>query len=392
MNLVLFDDPQIRLNLLPFTFTRPVAAIRVGILTIAEKWEKRLKKTASYKTEDYLQEKFPLQSGGERLLINGALCPDDMLVDAIGMLPAGKFLIKGAVLLAARNPTHDMDATNTIEYAGEPMLIDKPWKIFRENGGQIRADFSLLTTGRKSAGVNDAHTSVYQEEDVFVEEGVTIRAAAINALAGPVYLGKNAIIEEGAIIRGPFAMCEGAHLNMGAKMRGDTTIGPYSKAGGEVSNSVIFGFSNKGHDGFMGNSVIGEWCNLGADTNTSNLKNSYDTVSIWSHSRHAFENTGLQFCGLMMGDHSKCGINTMFNTGTVVDVSSNIFGEGFVRQYVPSFSWGGTAGLTTYRIEKALATAARVMARRNIDLDDKERRILESVFSMTSIFRIWERK
>src|SRR5690606_23809409 len=244
-------------------------------------------------------------------------------------LKSGTFLVKGARLLAARNPQGEMNATNTTEYAGDVTVIERPWRIFQENGNQIRADFSLLTAHRKSAGITDPHTIVYGEENVFVEEGVTIRAARINALGGPVYIGPNAIIEEGAIMRGPFAICESGHLNMGAKMRGDTTVGPFSKVGGEVSNSVIFGYSNKAHDGFMGNSVIGEWCNLGADTNTSNLKNSYDNVSVWSHADQSFVNTGLQFCGLMMGDHSKTGINTMFNTGTIVDVSANIFGDGY---------------------------------------------------------------
>lgn len=392
MNVVLFDDPQIRLNLLPFTFTRPVAAIRVGILTIAEKWERRLKTSVSFKTEDYLQEKFPFRSTHDNLLINGALCPDDKLVEAIVNLDAGKFLIKGQLLLAARNPSTEMGALNTVEYTDEPTLIDKPWKIFNQNGNQIRADFTAITAGREFRKIPDSHTIVYGAENVFIEDGVTIRAAIINALNGPVYLGKNSLIEEGSIIRGPFAICESGHLNMGAKMRGDTTVGPFSKVGGEVSNSVIFGYSNKAHDGFMGNSVVGEWCNLGADTNTSNLKNNYDNVSIWSHRLQEFENTGLQFCGLMMGDHSKSGIDTMFNTGTVVDVSSNVFGGGFVRQYIPSFSWGGTAGLTTYRIDKALETASRVMSRRNFTFDDVDRRILEAVFSMTSVFRIWERK
>jgi UDP-N-acetylglucosamine diphosphorylase/glucosamine-1-phosphate N-acetyltransferase len=221
---------------------------------------------------------------------------------------------------------------------------------------------------------------------------VSIKAAIINAETGPVYLGKNSIIQEGAIIRGSLALCEGAHLNMGAKMRGDTTVGPFSKVGGEVSNSVIFGYSNKAHDGFMGCSVLGEWCNLGADTNTSNLKNNYEPVKLWSHVQQEFESTGLQFCGLMMGDHSKCGINTMFNTGTVVDVASNIFGEGFPRNYIPSFSWGGNGGLTTYRLDKALETAYRAMERRNIVLDEIEKNILVKVFEMTSPMRAWETK
>ena len=379
MNVILFDDPQIRLNLLPFTFTRPVAGIRVGILTVAAKWEKWLGQPVSFKTEEYLQAKYPLRSEDDNLLINGALCPDAGLVNTLKDLKSGTFLVKGARLLAARNPQGEMNATNTTEYAGDVTVIERPWRIFQENGNQIRADFSLLTAHRKSAGITDPHTIVYGEENVFVEEGVTIRAARINALGGPVYIGPNAIIEEGAIMRGPFAICESGHLNMGAKMRGDTTVGPFSKVGGEVSNSVIFGYSNKAHDGFMGNSVIGEWCNLGADTNTSNLKNDYGEVTVYDAVAGDFVPTGRQFVGLFMGDHAKCSINTMFNTGTVVGVFCNLFGSGFPPRHVPSFSWGGAEGLVPYRIEKALRVAEAVMARRGVPLTEADRALLAAI-------------
>lgn len=390
MNVILFDDPLIRLNLLPFTFTRPVAKIRVGILTIAEKWEKWLNTTASFKTEEYLQKKFPLKPAKDNLLINGAICPEQRLVDAIKTLPAGYYLVKNSLLIAANQPSGEMSKSNTIEFQEALVVIDKNWKIFYENGRQLRIDFPLITKGRTSARISDKYTQVYGEQNLFVEEGVNIKAAIINAENGPVYLGKNSIVQEGAIIRGAFALCEGGHVNMGAKMRGDITVGPYSKVGGEVSTSVIFGYSNKAHDGFLGCSVIGEWCNLGADTNTSNLKNNYDNVKLWNHARGEFEDTGLQFCGLMMGDHSKCSINTMFNTGTVVDVSANIFGEGFPRNYVPSFSWGGNAGMITYKLDKALETASRVMQRRNATLDEAELEILKKVYEMTAFTRAWE--
>jgi UDP-N-acetylglucosamine diphosphorylase/glucosamine-1-phosphate N-acetyltransferase len=391
MNLILFDDPLIRLNLLPFTFTRPTSKIRVGILTIAEKWEKWLSVKAYFKTEEYLQKKFLLHSTEQNLLVNGAVCPDQKLVDTVRTLTPGYFLVKGALLIATCKPQQAMNNTNTIEYSGDITVIDKTWKIFRENAAQIKSDFKLITEGRSSAPIQDKHTVVYGEENLFVEEGVSIRAAIINAETGPVYLGKNSIVQEGAIIRGSFALCEGAHLNMGAKMRGDTTVGPFSKVGGEVSTSVIFGYSNKAHDGFMGCSVLGEWCNLGADTNTSNLKNNYEPVKLWNHNQQEFESTGLQFCGLMMGDHSKCGINTMFNTGTVVDVAANIFGEGFPRNYIPSFAWGGNGGLTTYRLDKAMETAFRAMERRNVVLYEIEKNILVNVFEMTAPMRVWEK-
>jgi UDP-N-acetylglucosamine diphosphorylase/glucosamine-1-phosphate N-acetyltransferase len=392
MNLVLFDDPRIRLDLLPFTFTRPTSGMRVGILTIAEKWEKWMKTTVSYKVEDYLQKKFALHSTPDNLLVNGAVCPDQKIVDTIKNLPKGKYLVKGSMLVAANNPEQEMKGDNIVEYREELTIIDKTWKIFLENAKQIKIDFALITAGRMSARIQDKHTIVYGEQNLFVEEGVNIKAAIINAETGPVYLGKNSIVQEGAIIRGSFALCEGAHLNMGAKMRGDTTIGPFSKVGGEVSTSVVFGYSNKAHDGFMGCSVLGEWCNLGADTNTSNLKNNYEPVKLWNHIKQEFESTGLQFCGLMMGDHSKCSINTMFNTGTVVDVCANVFGEGFPRNYVPSFSWGGGSnGMTTYRFDKALETASRAMARRNVEMNKIEADILKTVFQITSATRHWEK-
>jgi UDP-N-acetylglucosamine diphosphorylase/glucosamine-1-phosphate N-acetyltransferase len=392
MNLILFDDPAIRTDLLPFTYTRPTSKIRIGILTIDEKWERWLKLKPSFNTESYLQKKFTLISTNDNLLINGAVCPDEQLVAEIKSLPPGKFLVKESLLIAARNPAAEMNNDNTISYTHAVTVIDKTWKIFRENAAQIKIDFKLITAGRKSAGVDDKHTTVYGEENLFIEDGVYIRSAIINAETGPVYLGKNSIIQEGAIIRGSFALCEGGHLNMGAKMRGDITIGPFSKVGGEVSTSVVFGYSNKAHDGYMGCTVMGEWCNLGADTNTSNLKNNYDLVKLWSHTKNDFVNTGLQFCGLMMGDHSKCSINTMFNTGTVVDVSSNVFGEGFPKNYIPSFAWGGSNTTSTYLLDKAVNTAAKAMERRNIILDTIDKEILEKVFELTAANRDWEKK
>ena len=392
MTPILFDDPVFRINLLPFTYTRPVGNIRVGILTINEKWERSLGTEVSFQTAGYLEKKFPKKTSNDNLFINGGVCPDQKLVDTIMALPSQYFLVQGQLLLASRNPEGEMNQSNTIQYETPLTVIDRPWKIFKENGAQIRQDFRLLTVGRKSTGITDKHTVVYAEENVFVEEGAVTKAAIINAENGPVYLGKNSMVDEGAMIRGPFALCEEGHINMGGKMRGDTTIGPFSKVGGEVSNSVIFGYSNKAHDGFLGCSVIGEWCNLGADTNTSNLKNTFDNVKLWSHAENTFISTGLQFCGLMMGDHSKSSINSMFNTGTVVDVSSNIFGDGFPRNYIPSFAWGGASGITTYHIEKAFQTATKAMERRKRVFDETEQSILEHVYRMTALHRVWETK
>ncbi|MDN3668691.1 GlmU family protein [Echinicola jeungdonensis] len=396
--ITLFDDSAYRGSLLPFTFTRPVAEIRVGILTIREKWEKHFSTDCTYYTQDYLREKFPLPDG-ESLFVNGGLCPDQGLVSAIKTLKPDQALWKEGILLASpvdnpKNFNFDnvKESKTAIEYEGDFTLIHKNWHIFQHNALELRKDFVLITTNRKSIGIQDPHTIVYNPEMIFVEEGADIKAAVLNAENGPIYIGKDAQVQEGALIKGPFALCEGSTVNMGAKMRGDSTIGPHSKVGGEVANSVIFGYSNKGHDGFIGNTIIGEWCNLGADTNTSNLKNNYAPVKIWDYTKGGFTNTGLQFCGLMMGDHSKCGINTMFNTGTVIGVGANIFGDGFPRNFIPSFSWGGASGFTTFQIRKFSETAMKVMERRGKSFDDKERQIIQKVFDTSRPYRIWDKE
>ncbi|MEQ8242309.1 GlmU family protein [Fulvivirga sp.] len=394
MNIILFDEPSIRTSLLPLTYTRPVAACRIGIMTIAEKWQKHLGGTVSYLTEDYLTKKFALNKTEDNYYINGALCPDEKLIAAVQKLNAGEGIELNGQLLIARAKDLEVSKDNLklTTFPNEVTLIDQPWKIFKQNAAQIKSDFKVITKGRTSASITDLHTIVYGKENIFIEEGASIKAAILNAESGPIYIGKNAQVHEGAIIKGSFALCEGSHVQMGAKIKGDTTIGPYSKAGGEISNSVIFGYSNKGHDGFIGNTVLGEWCNLGADTNTSNLKNNYDQVKLWSYEKQGFVNTGEQFCGLIMGDHSKSGINTMFNTGTVVGVSANVFGAGFPRNFIPSFSWGGVSGLTTFNIKKADEVAARVLERRNLKYDEIEAGILQHVYEITSPYRIWDKK
>ena len=393
MNIILFDQKEVRNALLPLTYTRPVAALRVGILTIAEKWEKYFDQEVSFYTEKYLTEKFPFKSTDDNLMINGAVCPDAALIDRIKSLDTHEALMKDGFYIAGRGGEAQIPNEKYInkEYDGEITLIDRPWKIFKANAEEIKKDFALVTKNRKSAEINDAHTVTYNKENIFIEEGAIIKAAVLNAENGLIYIGKNARVEEGALIRGSFALCEGAYVNMGAKMRGDSTVGPYSKVGGEVSNSVIQGYSNKGHDGFIGNSVIGEWCNLGADTNTSNLKNNYADVRLWDYSSGRFASTGETFCGLIMGDHSKCGINTMFNTGTVVGVSANIFGAGFPRNFIPSFAWGGSGGFTTYKIPKVFEVAEKVMARRNKPLDEQEKNILKHLFEISAEHRYWEK-
>lgn len=395
MNIILFDDPAIRTALLPFTFTRPAAAIRVGILTIEEKWKRHLSGDYSFHTEDYLRKKFHFNAAKDNFWINGAACPDESLVSAIKTLSTGQGLIKNSRVLAYRTPEAEVPEVisgQMKEYASDVFIIDQVWKIFQHNAAQIKIDFKLLTKGRKSVPLNDPHTRSYNVNDIFLEEGAEVKAAVLNAENGPIYLGKNSNVQEGALIKGPFALCENSHVNMGAKVRGDTTIGPHSKIGGEISNSVIFGYSNKAHDGFLGNSVIGEWCNLGADTNTSNLKNNYENVKLWSYAKKGFADTGLMFCGLMMGDHSKCGINTMFNTGTVVGVSASIFGDGYPRNFIPSYAWGGAAGFTTFQLNKAFDTASKAMGRRGVALTEADKEIMTAVFNLSAENRVWEKR
>lgn len=383
---ILFDDSR-RNNLLPLTFTRPVAEIRVGILTITQKWERWLNATASFLTHDYLSAKYPTHSGEINCFINGGICPDSSLVRAILDLKMNQALVQGSTLIAgllgkcAAGAPQLSDFEGTLEFDGELLQVQHLWDIFSINGKAIEQDFDLVTKGRKSRPIPDSNRAVCPER-IFIEEGARVELSILNATDGPIYIGKDAEVMEGSIIRGAFALCEHSATKMGAKVYGPTTVGPHSKIGGEVNNSVIFGYSNKAHDGFLGNSVIGEWCNIGADTNNSNLKNNYAEVKLWNYDRQHFEKTGLQFCGLIMADHSKCGINTMFNTGTVVGVSSNIFGSGFPRNFIPSFSWGGAAGFEVYSIRMAFNTASVMMARRGLELTQTDQDILTHIFSL----------
>jgi UDP-N-acetylglucosamine diphosphorylase/glucosamine-1-phosphate N-acetyltransferase len=389
MNYILFDG-TVRNALLPFTFTRPVADIRVGILTIREKWEKYLGYTTTTITEEYLTEKFPMVEMEENIMINASFLPNEVLVEMVESLEANQAIFCGDEVIAFYTTDTqeevDFDTYDVIEYTEACLRIEHPWDIFQKNDAAIREDFELLTENRTSQPIPST-VNVISAENIFIEEGAKLAFVTLNASTGPIYIGKNSEIMEGSIIRGPFALCEEGQVKMGAKVYGATTVGPHSRIGGEVSNSVLFGYSNKGHDGFLGNSVLGEWCNLGADTNNSNLKNNYEEVKLWSYEKEGFVKTGLQFCGLMMGDHSKCGINTMFNTGTVVGVSANIFGSGFPRNFVPSFSWGGASGFTTYITKKAFETAKIVMSRRNIEFTEEDAAILEHVFEESKKWR-----
>lgn len=388
MNIIFFED-EVRKDLLPLTFTRPVSAIRIGILTIREKWEMYFKGNYSDYTESYLAVKYPLHWKENSILINGSVCPDEELVAAISSLSEGELLLKDGIKLAAKpkDQKFNFDQLKSKEYNGSVFRIDSLAAIFSKNEEAIQHDFSLLTQGRKSQPLSSTNRIIGNPEWIFLEENAKVECAVLNTTAGPIYIGKDAEIMEGSMVRGPFSLGEHAQLKMASKIYGATTIGPYSKIGGEVNNAVIMGYSNKAHDGFLGNSVIGEWCNLGADTNNSNLKNNYAEVKLWNYSTNNFKKTGLQFCGLIMGDHSKCGINTMFNTGTVVGVSCNLFGSGFPRNFVPDFSWGGAQGFEVFALNKAIEVAEKVYERRGKTFDKSEQAILQHIFEITEAYR-----
>ena len=398
-NIILFDDDT-RDHLLPLTFTRPVCELRCGILTLREKWERRLGGTASYITQDYLSERYDIVFADDNYIVNGAVFPDDELVARILALHQNEALLHEGELVAARLDRMQFDnltsetseSDHLVAYDLEVEYLHRlrhPYDLFRLNFAEIERDFALLTTGRDSQTLNESNWTA-RAEHIFVEAGAEVNCATLNATDGPIYIGRGVQVMEGSALRGPLALCEKSTVKMGSKIYGGTTIGPYCKVGGEVGNSVLLGYSNKGHEGYLGNSVLGEWCNLGADTNTSNLKNNYSPVRIWSYPERALLDSGQQFCGLIMGDHSKAGINTMFNTGTTVGVAANIYGGGFPPKFVPSYAWGGADGLVTHDIERAMTTAARVMARRAVDFGPLDTIVLLGVYEQTARYRHWE--
>lgn len=382
MGYILFDDELVRNQLKPFTFTRPVADIRCGILTIRDKWELRLKTKITCLSKRYLEE-IPAETS-INTYINGAVCPDDSLIIEIDKLLINECLVDDIFNILAIRTTDklsfpiDFRPFKQKKFDGEVSIITHLPHIFLKNGDQIKEDFKLITADRKSQEITDPFTRVYGTENIFVEEGANIKSVILNAEEGPIYIGKNATIQEGSIVIGPVSIDEGSVVVWGSKIRPNTTLGPYSKAGGEVGSSVIFGYSNKAHDGFLGASVIGEWCNLGANCNNSNLKNDYSEVKLYNYATDKLEKTGELFCGLFMGDYTKAGISTMFNTGTVIGVCSNVFGAGFQDKHIPSFMWGGAdSEYVDYRFDKALEVIRATMARRDKQLTDKDIAILQ---------------
>ena len=400
-NVILFDG-ECRDHLLPLTFTRPVCELRAGILTIREKWERWMTAEVSYMTQDYLSAKYPLRIAEDNYIINGALLPNSTICQLILELDVNEALLHEGELLAVRLDAEraerllgdeDIPKFDTLQVGDLPFkMVRRPWDLFTDNNAQIENDFKLVCEGRTSAPLDESNRVIGDASRIFVEAGVKMSCCILNVTDAYMYFGKDVEVMEGAMIRGSLAMCEGSSVKMGSKIYGATTVGPYCRVGGEVTNSVLMGYSNKGHEGYLGNSVLGEWCNIGADTNTSNLKNTYDEVRMWDYTKQSFTPSGQTFLGLVMGDHSKTGINVMFNTGTVVGVSANIFGEGYPRNYIPSFAWGGASGLISYNLNKALLVAERVMARRNVVLSDVDREILVAVHKITAPYRGWEKK
>lgn len=399
-HVILFDS-EVREQLLPLTFTRPVGDLRVGALTIKEKWQKWLNAKVSFITQDYLASKFPIEYGDENIVINGSVMPSDRLIRLIRQMEFNEAYLKGEELIVAKLDREqleklihdeDIDQLHVYDIEDTPFLkIDHPWDIFLNNAAALEEDFQLLTQGRESQPISDSNRIIGDPSRIFLEEGAKVEAASLNVLDGPIYLAENAEIMEGSLIRGGLALGEHAQVKMGTRLYGSNTFGPWSRVGGEVQNSVIQGYSNKAHEGFLGNSVIGEWCNIGADTNTSNLKNTYEEVRIWNYPSGQFLPAGIQFCGVIMADHVKVGINSMLNTGTVIGVGANIFGAGFPRAFVPSFAWGGSAGFTTFQLDKAFETAEAMMQRRGKAFDISERLLLLRAFEDTSKYRTWEK-
>ena len=382
---LVFSDAQYWGDFLPLTFTRPVAELRIGILTFQERWKKLLEiEDIAFVTEDYLQEKFKKPESKESLLIVPNFLPTKIVLEQIKNLVQGEALIYQDEVIVAKLDMKDFSLSQITKITNieeELLFIKSSFDIFTYNKQFLDYDFELLTKNRESQKLSETNNFLGDKKDLFIEEGAEIEFATLNCKTGKIFVGKNAEIMEGAMIRGSLALCEGSKINMGAKVYGATTIGPYSKVGGEVNNIVIFGYSNKGHEGFIGNSVIGEWCNLGADTNSSNLKNNYANVKLWNYRLSKFVDTGLQFCGLIMGDHSKSAINTQFNTGTVVGVAANIFKTGFPPNLVKSFSWGGMNGDESYRLDKVLEVMEKVMQRRKVDLTDVDKNIISHLYN-----------
>jgi UDP-N-acetylglucosamine diphosphorylase / glucose-1-phosphate thymidylyltransferase / UDP-N-acetylgalactosamine diphosphorylase / glucosamine-1-phosphate N-acetyltransferase / galactosamine-1-phosphate N-acetyltransferase len=351
---LVLDDTLIQQHLFPFTLTRSAADIRIGILTIRQKWEKLLGQKVTVNGDGYSNQ--AADEGNPPIVFSGNIVPSKSFIED---------LLKGSY------------STESFLQQSSVRILEHPWQIFEYNDWALREDFKLITAGRQSCPIPQSVQYIHPE-GIFIGEGAKLQHCILNASAGPIYIGAGTEVMEGAVIRGPFALCEGAAVKMGTKIYGATTVGPYSLVGGEIKNSVIFGYSNKAHDGYMGDTVIGEWCNLGAGSSNSNIKNTASEVKVWNNATGEFLTAGLK-CGLLMGDYSRCSINTSFNTGTVVGACANIFGEGLTPKYIPSFSWGYNAAVK-YEFEKSLKDISNWKKLKNQSLTEKEIQTLQHIF------------
>lgn len=399
LKIVLFDTKVAFENLLPLSYTRPVGKFRIGILTISEKWERLMGAEVSFLPVEYLRNKYPAAVSDDEdvLFVSGNVLPDSKFIATLGNLNYGEGLVvEDGECIALRGTLGMLSSGDYYKktYDAELVRLQYVYDIFINNGEEIRKDYALITQERESKPISSSNIVIGDCFDsngspmIFVEEGAKVEGVILNVANGPIYIGKDAEIMEGSCVRGPFALCEHSVVKMGAKIYEQTTFGPYCKVGGEVSNAVFFGYSNKAHDGYLGNAVIGEWCNLGAGATASNLKNDYSKIRIWNYALQGFMRTDLQFCGLIMGDHSKAGINTMFNTATVVGVGVNFHGSGFPRTFIPSFQTGGPeGGFTDVRIDDFMEVARKVMARRGLTLNDADRKILDYIYNSAARFK-----
>ena len=387
MHIRLFDGFD-RDCLLPFVYLRPVADLMMGMMTFRDRWSLLVNADISVETASYLQEK-PMQSADFCVL--ASCVPDTRFVEAVLSLKPKEKLMYNDQLLAYNGSLSFHD--NGLKDYKIVELVDSTfkhvkfsWDLFRHNGFALRCDYELLSQLKSSTQPSETNT-LLGKGSLFIGPNVNMEGVSLNTTSGPIYIDDGATVMEGSLLRGPLYIGKNSVVKMGAKIYGDTTIGQEVKVGGELSNVVFFGFSNKGHDGFLGNAVVGQWCNIGAATDASNLKNDYSNVKAWSYSQNRFIDTGLQFCGLLMGDHSQCAIHTTFNTATTVGVGCNIFGSGFPRTYIPSFSRGGAQGLVENKIEKVQQTAQLMMQRRGQRIDESYNNLLADIFGQTAAFR-----
>lgn len=396
-NIILFDLPAVRENLLPLSYTRPIADFLVGITTLRKKWESFLAGEFSYSTVGYLSEKYPMKAAEENLFIASNIIATEQLARRLVSLEPGEVLMADTmagqrVLVGFKGGANRLDEVihsmpGGIVYEEKVDAINYVYDIFLLNGRQIEADFDVLTAGREGQSIPRSNTVIGDPERIYIESGAIVEGVVLNASHGPIYVGRHVEIMEGSCLRGPIALGEHSTVNMGTRIYPGTSLGPWCKVGGELNNVVIFGFTNKAHDGFLGNAVIGEWCNLGAGCVASNLKNDYTEIKLWNYPSHRFLRTGLQFCGLIMADHSKAGINTMFNTATVVGVGVNIHGSGFPRNFIASFSEGGPSGFTDLPMEKFFDIAKRMMARRGRSLSEADNRIFHAIRELAENYK-----